>query len=211
MKTIIKNHPVIAILRNVPDQDFTDYIRSLYEGGLRAFEISFSHPGAAAQIRKARNVLPSDALIGAGTILAPADVRLAAEAGADFLLSPSVNPQVLSCCQKENLKLLPGALTPTDVSVCLAHGYSTIKLFPAGDLPLSYRKSLNGPFPHADFVAVGGVTPQNAMDYFRAGYLGVGMGSSLVDQTLFASRNWPAISADIKNFLRSLRKEENQK
>lgn len=207
METILKKNPVIAILRNVPDQDFADYMQSLYDGGLRAFEISFSHPGAAEQIRKARTFLPSDALIGAGTVLTPAEVHLAAEAGADFLLSPSANPEVLSCCAKEKQKLLPGALTPTDVSVCLAHGFSTIKLFPAGDMPLGYRKSLNGPFPHANFVAVGGVTPGNAADYFRAGYIGAGIGSSLVDQTLFASKNWSAITASIKNFLNSLRKE----
>lgn len=207
METIITKHPVIAILRNVPDQDICNYIESLYEGGLRAFEISFSHPGAARQIQLVKKLLPSDALVGAGTILTPADVRLAEDVEADFLLSPSANQEVLSLCAKENLKLLPGVFTPTDVSLCLAHGFSTLKLFPAGDLPLNYRKSLNGPFPGAKFVAVGGVSPQNAAEYFKAGYIGVGIGSSLIDQTLLAARNWPAITAEIKSFLNILRKE----
>ncbi len=207
MKNIIRQHPVIAILRNIADRDLTDYIKCLYDGGLRAFEISFSHEGAARQIKAVRKSLPSDALIGAGTILQPEDVQLAREAGADFLLSPSANPKVLSLCAREQLKFLPGAFTPTDVSVCMEYGFQTIKLFPAGNLPLSYRKSLNGPFPNAVFVAVGGVTPQNTIDYIRAGYAGVGIGSSLADQSLFASKDWASITLSIKNFLDSLRKE----
>lgn len=208
MKNIIKQHPVIAILRNVADQDVSDYIKCLYDGGLRAFEISFSHPGAAKQIENARKYLPADALIGAGTILTPEDVRLATESGADFLLSPSANTGVLSLCAREHLKFLPGAFTPTDVSLCIEYGFRTIKLFPAGDLPLSYRKSLSGPFPNTEFVAVGGVTPQNTLNYLRAGYVGVGIGSSLCDQTLFTAKNWPAITVSIQNFLDSLRKEK---
>lgn len=207
MDQIIKQHPVIAILRNIADQDLTDYTKCLYEGGLRAFEISFSHPGADRQIKLLKSSMPSDTLIGAGTILTPADVQLAVSSGADFLLSPSTNTPVLSLCAEKHLKLLPGAFTPTDVSTCLEYGFETIKLFPAGDMPLSYRKSLNGPFPKAAFVAVGGISPQNTISYLKSGYVGVGIGSSLADPLLFTAKNWPAITESIHNFMNSLREE----
>jgi 2-dehydro-3-deoxyphosphogluconate aldolase/(4S)-4-hydroxy-2-oxoglutarate aldolase len=103
---------------------------------------------------------------------------------------------------------MPGVFSPTDISVALAHGCNTLKLFPADSVPLGYCKAMKGPFPDANFVAVGGVTPQNTADYLKAGYVGVGFGSSLAKKELFEQKNWTQIAADIAAFLNSL-KEEN--
>ncbi len=207
MKTIIEKYPVTAILRNVPEDVLIDYLESLYQGGLRSFEISFSAPDAPAQLRRAKGAMPKDLLIGAGTILTVEDAKMAQQAGADFMLSPSTNPPVLSYCADQKIRFLPGVFSPTDVSICLEHGFRTLKLFPAGDLPLSYVKSLKGPFPDTEYVAVGGVSPANALSYFKAGYIGAGIGSSLVSPEDFAKRNWKAITASIRTFLDSLKKE----
>ena len=210
MKNIIKQHPVIAILRNVPEQDFLYYLDSLYEGGLRAFEISFSHDGAERQIREAKMHLPCDVPVGAGTILTVSDAGRAQDAGADFMLSPSANPSVLSHCAKENLKFLPGVFSPTDVSICLEYGFSTLKLFPADCVNTGYLKALKGPFPDTDYVAVGGVSPENIFDYLNAGYIGAGIGSSLVKKEDFADKNWSKIRASINQFIDHLNKEMNK-
>lgn len=208
METIIKKHPVIAILRDVSDDDIEDYLNSLYTGGLRAFEISFSSGNAPAQISRARDYMPADAYIGAGTILTAKDARTAEDAGADFLLSPSTNPEVLSYCAEHEIKFLPGVFSPTDVSVCLEYGFHTLKLFPASSYLPRYIEALHGPFPHTDYVAVGGVSAANAAEYLKSGFVGVGIGSSLVDPETFQQKDWGKITLHIQAFLEDLRKEK---
>lgn len=207
MENIIKEHPVIAILRHTPDRDLAAYTASLYEGGIRAFEVSLSTEDALSQLLWMKQNMPKDTCIGAGTVLSVSDARAAKEAGADFLLSPSVCPKVLEYCKANKISFLPGVFSPTDVAVCLSFGYRTLKLFPAGDLPSSYIKSLRGPFPEAEFVAVGGISPKNAVQYFKKGFQGVGIGSALADQALFQQKNWSEITKNISNFMTSLRKE----
>lgn len=207
MHTIIKQNPIIAILRNISNEDLIPYMQSIYNGGIHTFEISFSNSTASSQIKYAKSNMPCDALIGAGTVLTVEDAKKAQEAGADFMLSPATSPDVLKYCTEYHIPFLPGAFTPTDVSVCLEYGYSTIKLFPANSASLSYRKSLNGPFPSAEFVAVGGISPQNALDYLKSGYIGVGIGSSLSDPEEFSNKNWDKICSSTKSFVENLRKE----
>lgn len=208
MEQIILKHKIVAILRKTPQEDLTDYVDSLYAGGLRCFEVSFSAPGAADQLAFVRKHLPADACVGAGTILNTDQAKQAADAGADFQLAPSTNPEVIAWCRSRGIPFMPGVFSPTDVSVALACGCRILKLFPVDSVPVHYAKSMKGPFPEAQFVAVGGVTPKNTADYLKAGYAGVGFGSSLADKTLFAQKNWRQISADISVFLNSL-KEEN--
>ena len=141
MHKIIKKHPVIAILRNTPPEDLGNYVQALYDGGFRAFEVSFSAEGAAGQLAWIKEHLPEDACVGAGTILTEDDARRAVQAGADFMLSPSSDPPVMEYCRSRQIPLLPGVFSPTDVSRCLSYGYRTLKLFPASDLPLHYIKS----------------------------------------------------------------------
>ena len=201
MHNIIKKHPVIAILRNTPPEDLGNYVQALYDGGLRAFEVSFSAEGAAGQLAWIKEHLPEDACVGAGTILTEDDASRAVQAGADFMLSPSSDPPVMEYCRSRQIPLLPGVFSPTDVSRCLSYGYRTLKLFPASDLPLHYIKSLKGPFPQAEFVAVGGISPENTAEYLNAGYVGVGIGSALTDKSLFARKDWGQITEDIRRFL----------
>ncbi len=207
MDKLIKKHPVIAVLRGIPDDDLIDYMNSLYAGGLRAFEISFSSSGAPAQVERARDHMPADACIGAGTVLTVSDARMAGDVGADFLLSPSTNPEVLSYCGTHDVRLLPGVFSPTDVSVCLEYGFHTLKLFPASSHQPGFIKALQGPFPQTEYVAVGGVSPANTADYLRSGFAGVGIGGSLVDAETFRQRKWDEITRSIQKFLNDLRKE----
>ncbi len=207
MHNIIKKYPVIAILRSTPQEDLEAYTSALYEGGIRAFEVSFSSKTAASQLKWMKTHMASDTCIGAGTILTRESAKTAVQAGADFVLSPSTNPEVLDYCRGNKIPLLPGVFSPTDVSVCLSYGFHTLKLFPAAEFPLQYIKNLKGPFPNTEFVAVGGVTPQNASTYLNSGFSGVGIGSSLVNKSLFQEKNWKQITENIQMFLNSLNKE----
>lgn len=208
MHSIIKKYPVVAILRDTPDDDLSPYARSLYDGGIRAFEVSFSAKNAAKQLAWMKEHLPEDTCIGAGTIIDQSKAREALRAGADFFLSPSSDTEILDYCRTNNIPLLPGVFSPSDISLCLSYGYHTLKLFPAGELPARYIKSLKGPFPDAEFVAVGGISPENTASYLKSGFAGVGIGSSLVDKSKFAEKKWGQITEDIQTFLDSLKKEK---
>lgn len=207
MKQLIEAHPVIAILRGVDDDILTDYGMSLYDGGIRSFEISCSDGNALHQIERFRREMPEDILLGAGTVLNADLAGQAVDAGARFLLSPSADEAVLSFCAKEQIPLLPGVFSPSDVSLCLRYGFHTLKLFPAADLPAHYINSLKGPFPAADYVAVGGISLSNAASFFERGFIGVGIGSSLVNKKDLERKNWHAISIQIHEYLNSLHQE----
>lgn len=208
IKQLVKAHPVTAILRSVDDRVLKDYGRSLYEGGIRSFEISCSDTNALAQIERFRSYLPSDIMLGAGTIITPALARQALDAGAQFLLSPSADEAVLDYCAKEQIPLLPGVYTPSDVSLCLRYGFDILKLFPAASLPVDYIQSLKGPFPGTNYVAVGGVSLANTADYLARGFIGVGIGNALVHPKDLETQNWHAVSTQIHQYLNYLKAEE---
>lgn len=208
MERIIAKHRVVAILRKTPMEDLAAYTACLYEAGLRCFEVSFSAPGAAEQIAWMKANLPADACVGAGTVLTVAQAMEAEAAGADFQLAPSTNPEVMDYCRSKDIPFMPGVFSPTDISVALAHGCRVLKLFPADSVPMSYCKAMQGPFPDTKYVAVGGVSPKNAAEFLKAGYAGVGFGSSLARKELFEKKDWNQITAEVAAFLNSL-KEEN--
>ena len=121
--------------------------------------------------------------------------KAAIEAGADFLLSPSTDEDVLAYCQKNHIAIMPGALTPSDVSKCVRYGFPVIKMFPAGDMPMGYIKSLKGPFDETEYVAIGGVKKENMAQFFNQGYLGVGIGSNIIPSDMIQRDAWEEASA----------------
>lgn len=201
MEEVFQKQKICAILRNVPMDSFIPYAQAVFQGGIGMFEVAMNSEGAAFQIAELRKLFGEQAFVGAGTVVCPECCEKARQAGAQFLLSPSVNEAVLEFCKRYELPILPGVMTPTDVSVCLLHGIRVMKLFPAGDLPETYIKSLKGPFPQAEFVAVGGVTPDNVADFLKAGYLGAGMGSNLVPKQYLYEKNWNGITKAVETLM----------
>lgn len=190
MRTIIEQNPVLAILRNVPMDIVEPYVESILRGGVRFFEVALNSSDALQQIRFLKDRFGDEILLGAGTAITVELAQQAVEAGAAFLLSPSSDVPVLDYCSRKGIAMLPGALTPTDVSTCVSYGFSTIKLFPAGDMPKNYVKSLKGPFDGTEYVAIGGVNPDNLADFLKSGYLGVGLGSNMVPKDAVKARDW---------------------
>ena len=101
---------------------------------------------------------------------------------------------------------MPGVMTPTDVALCLSYGYDTMKLFPAGDLPMGYIKSLKGPFSGTEYVAVGGVGPANIQQFFDAGFIGVGIGSSLAPKNLVQEGRWDEVTQYVATLVKEIKK-----
>lgn len=152
--------------------------RCAIEAGLEVIEVTFTLPSAARAIERLRRDHPS-ALIGAGTIRSGSELDAAADAGAQFLVAPGLNPDLVEGAGMRGLPMLPGVFTASEVDAALRSGIELLKLFPAEPLGPAYMASLLQPFPSARFVPTGGVSAVNAAAYLQAGAAALAMGSSL--------------------------------
>lgn len=200
MRALLQGNPICAILRNVPMEKALPYARAAYRGGVRMFEVAMNTEDGARQIELLRREFDAEVSVGAGTVINEERCRMAHGAGAQFFLTPNVAQATLRYCRERDIPLLPGVLTPTDVGICLDYGYQVLKLFPAGDMPFSYIKSLKGPFDGTEYVAVGGVTLDNIAAFFKAGYIGVGIGSNLIPKDMVRADDWENASSYVKKY-----------
>lgn len=207
MREMVKEAPVCAILRNIPGEILRDYAEAVFDGGVRMFEVAMNSEDGPRQIERLKRQFENrpEVKIGAGTVTTPERCLEASLAGADFFLTPSVSEKTLEFCRIRNIPLLPGVMTPSDVAVCLEYGYTVMKLFPAGDLPAGYIDSLKGPFDGTDYVAVGGVNKENIQSFFKRGFLGVGIGSSLIPADLLKTRAWFQAGLHVRELVKSAR------
>jgi 2-dehydro-3-deoxyphosphogluconate aldolase / (4S)-4-hydroxy-2-oxoglutarate aldolase len=148
------------------------------EAGLAAVEVTFTLKGAADAIRRLRRDHP-EVLVGAGTVRSDAELDAAAEAGAQFLVAPGLNPALVKEAQRWGLVMLPGVYTATEIDLALALGARALKLFPAEPGGPDYLASMLQPFPGARLVPTGGISTDNAAAYLKAGAAALAMGSSL--------------------------------
>ena len=210
MRKIVEQNPLLAIMRGIPDEILIDYVEAIYRGGVRFFEVALNTPGALGQIARLKKHFGDRILLGAGTAITVERARAAIDAGAEFLLSPSTDEDVLAFCEREGIPMLPGALTPSDVTCCMRHGFYTIKLFPAVDMPMNYAKHLQGPLDETEYVAIGGVNRENMTEFLRNGCLGVGLGSNVVPKEIVAARDWEAATAYVASLVCEIEKVRKQ-
>ena len=177
---------MIVILRG----DFRDTIsrvaESLVSAGVTAIEATLNSVEPLKVIAALVERSGDRVAIGAGTVLTPDDVKRVADVGARFIVSPNFNPAVVAQTKKLNLVSVPGCFTPTEVVAALEAGADAIKLFPATHLGPGYVKALRGPLDDVRLVPTGGVTPELASEYVKAGAWAVGVGSELVGRDLDA-------------------------
>lgn len=170
---------VVPIIRTASPDWAAQVADVLAASGLGVIEVTFTVPDAAAVVRGLRVRFPS-ILIGAGTVTTGDLARTAIEAGAQFMLSPSLSPGMVEVARRGGVLAIPGAFTPTEVVQALDGGAELIKIFPAEIGGTRHIRALLAPLPHARLMPTGGVTPQNAGDWFRAGAAAVGIGSALI-------------------------------
>ncbi len=208
---VLKKHKLIAIIRNVSSEIIIDYTKAIINGGVNFFEVALNSPDSLKQISLLRKNFGDQCYIGAGTAISVELAKKAIDAGAQFLLTPGTSESVFKYCASNNIDLLPGVLTPTDVAVSLEYGFKTMKLFPAGDMPENYIKSLKGPFNQTNYVAIGGVRPENIKQFLEEGYIGVGLSGSLMPKNAVAQKDWDACSHYIKNMVFQIREFQEEK
>ena len=199
LKQLIKCNPVMGILRNIPLEDTLPYVSAVYEGGIHFFEVALNSKCGLEEIALLKKEFGSQIIIGAGTAVTVELAVRAMDAGADFLLTPNTDERILEYCAQNNIGLIPGVMTPSEVGICQRYGFKVLKLFPAGELPLRYVKTIKGPFDGTDYVAIGGVGNSNWKEFIENGYLGVGIGSSLIPKGLRETKSWREITDFVKH------------
>jgi len=172
--------PVLAVLRGHDPRSSVEVAEVCWNAGVELVEVSLSHDRALEAVSAVcRRAAELDRVAGAGTVCTPGEVRAAAEAGASFVVAPGLARDAVEQARDVGLPYLPGVATPSEVQAALALGCRTLKLFPARELGAGWIHTLTGPFPHARFVAVGGVSATDAADFVAAGAIGVGIGAAL--------------------------------
>lgn len=195
---------LLAILRGVPPAHAPKLVEILWGAGIHLFEVALSDAHGAPALRAVRAAFGDELLLGAGTVVSPALAREARDAGATFLVTPHVVPEVAAFAREHRLGLLMGALTPTEISAAHALGSAAVKVFPAARLGAAYLRDLRGPYPDLGLLAVGGVDAGNVAEYLRAGALGAGVGGALT-RTDWAAPDWPALRREADALVTAVR------
>lgn len=192
--TICRMAPVIPVLVIRDPAHAAPLARALVAGGLPVLEVTLRTPAALEVIAEMARV--PGAVVGAGTVLSPADVRAVLAAGAGFAVSPGATERLLGACEDQGLALLPGAATATEAMVLLERGYTTQKFFPAevaGGAPA--LRALSSPLPQITFCPTGGIGPANAADYLSLPNVVCVGGSWVAPGDKIAAGDWAGIEA----------------
>jgi len=193
---------VVAVLRADAAQDAVRSADALVAGGVRAIELTYTTPDAAAAIREVRTRHGDDVLLGAGTIRTAAQVEEAVAAGAAFLVTPHLHPPLLDAMVATGRLAVPGTFTPSEVATALDAGAPAVKLFPAATAGIGHMRALRGPFPGLEVMPTGGIGAAEVRAWLDAGALAIGAGSELCPPALVREGRWDAITATARAFLR---------
>ena len=172
------------------------------QAGLAVAEITMTVPDAIDAISAITKRFPGKVLVGAGTVTDSQTAERAIDAGAGFIVTPCVLPEVIDAARRADVAVLPGALTPGEVFEAFRRGGDMVKVFPAQSVGgAGYVRALRGPFPDIPLVPTGGVTLDNMADMFRAGAAAVGVGTELISKDALARSDYAAIGALARQFL----------
>lgn len=206
---LVRQTKVVAIVRGL-ESGYVQLAQALYDGGIRAIEVTFNQKDPAAwnqttnAIRQIKAELGEKMAVGAGTVTTVELVQLAHDAGAEFIVSPDVNGDVIHKTKELGMVSMPGAMTPTEIAQAHGAGADFVKVFPAGVLGKQYIKAVRGPLNHIALLAVGGVSEKNAGEFIAAGCTGVGVGGNLVNKEWIAAGEFEKITALAKELCESV-------
>lgn len=191
---------VIAIIRGFEPDVCVKLAEAYYAGGIRLVEVTFpqakpeDQPKTAAAIKAMAESLDGRVFPGAGTVLTRAQLHMAKDAGARYVVMPSVNVDIIKEAKDLGLVTMPGALSPTEAVTAFEAGADFVKLFPAGTMGPKYMKDLRAPLAHIPFLAVGGITLDNIGEFMKVGAVGAGVGGQLSNKDLIAAGAWDKIT-----------------
>jgi 2-dehydro-3-deoxyphosphogluconate aldolase/(4S)-4-hydroxy-2-oxoglutarate aldolase len=193
--------PVVGILRGVDPEFFGDIMKASFEAGLQAIEVTMNTAGAEGIISANRPVVPQGKLLGMGTIRTVEEARRAVDAGAMFIVTPNLDPSVITYANQHAIPIICGALTPSEIYSAWSSGADMVKVFPCRLFGPQYIRDVLGPFDQIPLVAVGGVTRSNVGTFFEAGAAAVGVGLSLFGGDAVRERRLEELRRNVKGFI----------
>lgn len=201
----------IPLIRAASASEAIELAEPIKEGGASFLEITMTVPSAIEVLRELSEKYKDDLIMGAGTVLDPETARAAILAGAQFIVSPSLNFDLISLARRYSVIVIPGAMTPTEILAAWDAGADLVKVFPAGPLGgPEYIKAIRGPFPQILLMPSGGVNIDNVGDFIRAGSAVVAAGGDVVDKKAAQKKEFHVITSTIRAFARAIQEARAQ-
>jgi 2-dehydro-3-deoxyphosphogluconate aldolase/(4S)-4-hydroxy-2-oxoglutarate aldolase len=198
----IREIGIIPVVRASSADEAMRAIDAIKAGGVSILEITMTVPGAIGVIEQVTRRFGDDAIVGAGTVLDAETARACMLAGAQFIVSPSLNVDMIACCRRYSVAAIPGALTPSEVVTAWTAGADFVKVFPANAVGgAGYIKALKAPLPQVELVPTGGVSLKTAADFIKAGASALGVGTDLVDLKALRSGEVGVITERARQFV----------
>jgi len=204
----IYEEKIIAIVRLIPSGKIAALAQALAEGGVSCIEVTFDQTNpeeTLTSLRTIKSELGDRICLGAGTVMTVEQVEQAAQAGAEYMISPNVDEAVIRATKALGKVSIPGAMTPTETAFAYQCGADIVKLFPAGLLGPAYIKAVKAPLKHIPVSAVGNITIENCADFIQAGAVGVGVGGNLVSALLVNEGCFSQITATARAYREKLK------
>lgn len=193
---------IVPVVRARSAGDALRAVEAIYNGGLRAAEITMTVPGAVQVLEKLADRFGGAMVLGAGTVLDAETARVCMLAGAEFFVTPSLRPATIEMVKRYGKVACPGALTPTEVLTAWESGADVVKIFPCGNVGgAKYIKALKGPFPQIEMIPTGGVNLETAGDFLKAGACAIAVGGELVDAQAMREGRFDAIEERARQYL----------
>lgn len=201
----IVNCGVVAIIRVASAQEAVAVCGAIAKGGVKPIEITMTVPGAIDAIKELKGAMGDNVLLGAGTVLDPETARAVVLAGAEFVVCPTLNLEVIEVCRRYSKIVVPGAFTPTEILTAWEAGADIVKVFPATVGGPRYLRDIRGPLPQIRLMPVGGVNIDNTPDFIKAGAVGVAAGTSLVDRKAVSEGKYDIITENARKFVEAVK------
>jgi 2-dehydro-3-deoxyphosphogluconate aldolase/(4S)-4-hydroxy-2-oxoglutarate aldolase len=202
---------IVPVVRTESAEGAIRSIEAIHRGGIRAAEITMTVPGAIRALEKVADKFGDQIVLGAGTVLDPETARACILAGAEFLVSPSLNLATIEMAQRYSKVITPGALTPTEVLAAWQAGGDIIKIFPCSAVGgAKYIKALRAPFPQIEMIPTGGVSLETIGDFLKAGACAVGIGAELIDSANIREGRFAVFEERAKRFLEVIAKTRRE-
>jgi 2-dehydro-3-deoxyphosphogluconate aldolase/(4S)-4-hydroxy-2-oxoglutarate aldolase len=195
---------VVSVVRSERSFDIGSLLTALTAGGIRAVELTLTTPGILAELAATDLARVPGAALGVGTVLTAEQADQAIDAGAQFLVTPSISESVASVAAAREVPVIMGALSPTEVRAALDLGAAAVKIFPARVVGPDYLRDLHGPFPAIPLIPTGGVNAGSASAYLRAGAVAVTAGTDVVAPILVSGGQWATITERAATFVAAL-------
>ena len=192
---------IVAVIRAQSSDQLIDAALALREGGVKAIEVTMTTPNAIDVIKEVSAKMKDDCAIGVGTVLDPETARAAILAGAEFVVAPTLNLDVINLCRRYTAVCIPGAYTPTEILTAWEAGADVVKVFPATNLGPGYFKDILGPLPQIRMSPTGGVSLDTVGAFIKAGACCVAVGGNLVSKQALADKDWKTITQTAQQFI----------